>query len=42
MANPVTTGGLVGKTKGLLTKGKNLVGAGVKNINLRQLVLWVS
>ena len=32
MANPVTTGGLVGKTKGLLTKGKNLVGAGVKNI----------
>jgi len=32
MSNPVTTGGLVGKTKGLLTKGKNIVGAGVKNI----------
>ena len=32
MANPVTTGGLLGKAKGLFNKGKNLVGAGFKNI----------
>ena len=32
MANPVTTGGLVGKTKGLLTKGKNLIDDGVKAV----------
>ena len=32
MANPVTTGGLVGKTKGLLTKGKNLIDDGVKSV----------
>ena len=32
MANPVTTGGLVGKTKGLLSKGKNLIDDGVKSV----------
>ena len=32
MAKPVTTGGLVGKTKGLLTKGKNLIDDGVKAV----------
>tara|TARA_B100000945_G_C20397539_1_gene605602 strand:+ start:103 stop:1914 length:1812 start_codon:yes stop_codon:yes gene_type:complete len=32
MANPTTTGGLLGKTKGLFNRGKNLIDDGIKSV----------